>query len=91
MGAVLVERASASHTGQLRLFDPSRGTKGGTACTYVPRCYIATTTAMGIEPDWVKAIAFAWFARQTRDGRPGNLAAATGVAAVRMLGTIYPA
>ena len=55
------------------------------------RCRIATTAALGIDPDWVEAIAFAWLAKQTLDGRPGNLAAVTGAGGERMLGAIYPA
>jgi anhydro-N-acetylmuramic acid kinase len=57
----------------------------------LPRCRIATTAALGIDPDWVEAIAFAWLAKQTLDGKPGNLAAVTGAAGERVLGAIYPA
>jgi len=57
----------------------------------LPRCHIATTAALGIDPDWVEAIAFAWLAKQTLHGRPGNLAAVTGAAGERVLGAIYPA
>lgn len=57
----------------------------------LPRCHIATTAALGIDPDWVEAIAFAWLAKQTLDGRPGNLAAVTGACGERVLGAIYPA
>lgn len=56
----------------------------------LPRCNIATTAALGIDADWVEAIAFAWLAKQTLDGRPGNLAADTGAAGKRVLGAIYP-
>jgi 1,6-anhydro-N-acetylmuramate kinase len=55
------------------------------------RCHIATTATLGIDPDWVEAIAFAWLAKQTLDGRPGNLAAVTGAGGERVLGAIYPA
>jgi Anhydro-N-acetylmuramic acid kinase len=44
----------------------------------LPQCHIATTAALGIDPDWVEAIAFAWLAKQTPDGRPGNLPTVTG-------------
>lgn len=57
----------------------------------LPRCHITTTAALGIDPDWVEAIAFAWLAKQTLDGRPGNLAAVTGAGGERVLGAIYPA
>jgi len=57
----------------------------------LPQCPVATTTALGIDPDWVEAVAFAWLARQTLNGKPGNLAAVTGAAGGRVLGAIYPA
>jgi anhydro-N-acetylmuramic acid kinase len=52
---------------------------------------VATTAALGIDPDWVEAIAFAWLARETLSGRPGNLPAVTGASGHRILGCIYPA
>jgi anhydro-N-acetylmuramic acid kinase len=57
----------------------------------LPRWRIATTAALGIDPDWVEATAFAWLAGQTLDGKPGNLAAVTGAGGERVLGAIYPA
>lgn len=57
----------------------------------LPGCRIDTTAALGIHPDWVEAIAFAWLARQTLAGRTGNLAAVTGACGERVLGAIYPA
>lgn len=57
----------------------------------LPQCSIATTAALGMDPDWVEAIAFAWLARQTLDGKTGNLAAVTGAAGGRVLGAVYPA
>ena len=55
------------------------------------RCHIATTAALGIDPNWVEAIAFAWLAKQTLAGKPGNLPAVTGAGGGRVLGAIYPA
>ncbi|MCA1925808.1 MAG: anhydro-N-acetylmuramic acid kinase [Thiobacillus sp.] len=52
---------------------------------------LATTSSLGIDPDWVEAMAFAWLARQTLHGQPGNLPAVTGAAGPRVLGAIYPA
>ena len=57
----------------------------------LPRCCIDTTAALGIDPDWVEAMAFAWLARQALAGRPGNLPAVTGAGGERVLGAIYPA
>jgi len=52
---------------------------------------VATTAALGIDPDWVEALAFAWLARQTLHHAPGNLPAVTGARGERILGAIYPA
>ncbi len=52
---------------------------------------VETTAALGLDPDWVEAGAFAWLARETLAGRPGNLPAVTGAKGSRVLGCIYPA
>jgi anhydro-N-acetylmuramic acid kinase len=57
----------------------------------LPECYIAPTAALGVDADWMEAIAFAWLAQQTLHGRPANLPAATGARHPCMLGAIYPA
>ena len=59
--------------------------------TLLPDCKLATTTDRGVPPDWVEAAAFAWLARETLAGRPGNLLAVTGARASAILGGIYPA
>lgn len=51
---------------------------------------VATTTAAGIDPDFVEAAGFAWLARETLAGRPGNVPAVTGAAKAVVLGGIYP-
>lgn len=48
------------------------------------------TDALGVDPDWVEAIAFAWLAQQTLEGRPGNIASVTGARGPRVLGAVYP-
>jgi anhydro-N-acetylmuramic acid kinase len=57
----------------------------------LPQSKIDTTAALGTDPDWVEAIAFAWLAKQTLDGRTANLPAVTGATGARVLGAIYPA
>lgn len=47
--------------------------------------------AIGLDPDYVEAIGFAWLARRTLDGLPGNLPSVTGARGPRILGGIYPA
>ena len=49
------------------------------------------TTSLGVDAEWVEAVAFAWLARQTILGLPGNLPSATGAKGLRVLGAIYPA
>jgi anhydro-N-acetylmuramic acid kinase len=39
----------------------------------------------------VEATAFAWLARETLEGRPGNLPGVTGASRPAVLGAIYPA
>lgn len=57
----------------------------------LPNLRVMTTAALGIDPDWVEALAFAWLARQTLHHAPGNLPAVTGARGERILGAIYPA
>ena len=52
---------------------------------------VETSEAIGIGPDWVEAAAFAWLARQTLAGMPGNLPSVTGARHPVVLGAIYPA
>lgn len=49
-----------------------------------------STAALGIAPDWVEAVAFAWLAHRHLAGAPGNLASVTGAAGARVLGALYP-
>ncbi|MEJ2529750.1 MAG: anhydro-N-acetylmuramic acid kinase, partial [Gammaproteobacteria bacterium] len=49
------------------------------------------STAQGIDPDQVEALAFAWLARQTLLGLPGNIPAVTGASGPKILGGIFPA
>lgn len=48
------------------------------------------SSAYGIDPDHMEAVAFAWLARQTMLGLPGNIPEVTGAAGPRILGGIYP-
>ncbi len=50
---------------------------------------VSSTAALGLDPDFVEAIAFAWFARRTLAGVPMNTASVTGAAGARILGGIY--
>ncbi len=57
----------------------------------LPGLHVETTHALGIDPDWVEALAFAWLARQTLHHAPGNLPSVTGARGERVLGAVYPA
>ena len=56
----------------------------------MPGSVVESSAMHGLDPDFVEAMAFAWLARETRAGRPGNLPAVTGAAGPRVLGAIYP-
>lgn len=47
---------------------------------------VASTASVGLDPDFVEAAAFAWLARETLAGRPGNAPAATGAHRAAVLG-----
>lgn len=52
---------------------------------------LISTADLGADPDWVEAIAFAWLAKQTLEGKPSNMPSVTGARGERILGAIYPA
>jgi anhydro-N-acetylmuramic acid kinase len=56
----------------------------------LPGTTVESTSAHGIDPDLVEALGFAWLARQTLLGLPGNLPSVTGAAGPRVLGAIHP-
>ncbi len=58
---------------------------------YLEGCRVTTTSKLGVDPQWVEAMAFAWLARQTLLGLPGNLPAVTGASEAVILGGIFPA
>lgn len=49
-----------------------------------------TTADLGLDPQWVEPVAFAWLARQTILQLPGNVPEVTGASGERILGAIYP-
>ena len=57
----------------------------------LPGCTVESTAAHGLDPDFVEAMGFAWLARETLAGRPGNLPSVTGAKRPRVLGVVYPA
>jgi anhydro-N-acetylmuramic acid kinase len=57
----------------------------------LPGVRVASTAAVGVDPDWVEAMAFAWLAREALAGRHGNAPEVTGATGPRVLGAVYPA
>jgi anhydro-N-acetylmuramic acid kinase len=52
---------------------------------------LASTAALGLDPDYVEAAGFAWLARARLMNTPGNIPAVTGARGPRVLGALYPA
>lgn len=54
-----------------------------------PRAPVSTE-ALGVSPDYMEAMTFAWLAMRTLDALPGNLPSVTGAAREVVLGGIWP-
>jgi anhydro-N-acetylmuramic acid kinase len=54
-----------------------------------PRALVPCTS-LGIEPEQVEALAFAWLAQRFMRREPGNLPTVTGARGPRILGALYP-
>ncbi len=52
---------------------------------------VESTDALGMAPNHVEALAFAWLAYRFHHRRSGNLPAVTGARGTRILGALYPA
>jgi anhydro-N-acetylmuramic acid kinase len=50
---------------------------------------VATTAALGLDPDFVEAVAFAWFAQRTLAGQTSSAGTVTGAKGARILGGVY--
>ena len=57
----------------------------------LPGVKLDTTAALGLDPDFVEAVGFAWLARARLENLPGNLPSVTGARGVRVLGAVYAA
>lgn len=58
--------------------------------TLLPAQEVLSTSALGVDPDQVEAMAFAWLAARTLDGLAGNLPAVTGARRPVILGCVHP-
>ena len=52
---------------------------------------VVSSACLGLAPEAIEPLAFAWLACARLDGRPGNLPDVTGASAPRVLGAVYPA
>ena len=50
---------------------------------------VSSTQSVGLDPDWVEAVAFAWLAMRTMHGQTGNLPSVTGASHKVVLGDIH--
>lgn len=57
----------------------------------LPGIQVCSTKEKNVDPDYVEAMAFAWLAKKTLDGKTGNLPTVTGASSARVLGAIYHA
>jgi anhydro-N-acetylmuramic acid kinase len=57
----------------------------------LPGIPVASTLTLGIHPDWVEAMAFAWLAQRRLKGETGSLGAVTGARKSTLLGAVYAA
>lgn len=55
----------------------------------LPEIHIDSTAAVGLHPDWVEAVAFAWLAMRTVNNQTGNLPSVTGARRKVVLGAIH--
>jgi anhydro-N-acetylmuramic acid kinase len=52
---------------------------------------VKSTEALGVPPNHVEALAFAWLAHRHVERQAGNLPRVTGAKGLRILGALYPA
>ena len=55
----------------------------------LPETIVSSTSDVGLDPDWVESVAFAWLAKRTMHGQTGNLPSVTGASRKVVLGAIH--
>jgi anhydro-N-acetylmuramic acid kinase len=55
----------------------------------LPGSSVATTNTLGVDSDYLEAVAFAWLAQQALQGKPANLPQVTGAKHPCLLGAVY--
>lgn len=96
--ATLCELTATTIVDAIHRFGPGEETiflcGGGVHNTYLVErisaqatsCRVESTTKLGVDPDWIEALAFAWLARQRLFNRPGNAPGVTGARGLAILG-----
>jgi anhydro-N-acetylmuramic acid kinase len=56
----------------------------------MPHLMISSTEIMGVDPDFIEAMMFAWLAEKTMNNIPVDLSKITGAKAPAILGVLYP-
>ena len=98
--ATLAELSAASIAGAIRCCMPPGNVWvcGGGAqnsnlmqrvMSHLPAYRVASTAALGIAPDWVEAVAFAWLARARRHGEATGNRSVSGARARAVLGSVH--
>jgi len=96
LSAVVIGRAIGAHFPQAGdVVVCGGGTRNATlmsmlaeACAPRP---VTNCTSLGLAPEQVEALAFAWLAQRHLERRAGNVPAVTGADGERILGALYPA
>lgn len=52
---------------------------------------VQSTSLLGVDPQWVEAMAFAWLAYRRMENLPGNICTVTGAQCEAVLGAVYSA
>jgi anhydro-N-acetylmuramic acid kinase len=90
----ITDSAAAFCAGAIEIYVCGGGAANGVLMNRIqanaPHMKVDNTQALGLHPDWVEAIAFAWLARQSLNNAAGNLPEVTGATGPRVLGAIYP-
>jgi anhydro-N-acetylmuramic acid kinase len=98
--ATLLEFTAASVAAAVRQFAPgaalyvcgggahNRGLLGAIGRLAAPNS-VSSTAVLGLDPDYVEAVAFAWFARRTLAGMTSSAGSVTGARGARILGGVY--
>ena len=55
-----------------------------------PQANLESSDALGVDPDFMEAMAFAWLAKQCLDGKRSGLPEVTGAVSPRILGVVFP-